>query len=49
MNKDIQDLFVLQMQQSNNKIISTFETMMFCFKSFENKLHVDLWGIIIAL
>jgi hypothetical protein len=38
MTRDIQDIFVLQMQQNNNnKIISTFETMIFCFKCFENK------------
>jgi len=36
MTKDIQDLFVFQMQQmNNNKIISTFKIMMFCFKCFE--------------
>jgi len=39
MTKDIQDLFVLQMQQSNNnKIISTFRTMIFCFKCFGKKI-----------
>jgi hypothetical protein len=36
MTKDIQNLFVIQMQQSNNnKIILTFQTMIFCFKCFE--------------
>jgi hypothetical protein len=39
MTRDIQDLFVLQMQQSNNnKIIPTFETTIFYFKCFENKI-----------
>ncbi len=36
MTMDIQDLCVLQMPQTNkNKIISTFETMIFCFECFE--------------
>jgi len=34
MTKDVEHLFVLQVQQNNNKIISTFETMIFCFKCF---------------
>jgi hypothetical protein len=47
MTRDIQNLFVLQMQQhNNNKIISTFEIVIFCF---EKKLQVDLWCIIVAL
>jgi hypothetical protein len=40
---DIQDIFVLQMQQNkNNKITSKFETVIFCFKCFEKKFQVDL-------
>jgi hypothetical protein len=34
---DLQDFFEFQMQQNNEKIISTFETMIFCFKCFEKK------------
>jgi hypothetical protein len=42
MTKDIHDLFLLQMQQNNNnKIISRFKIMIFCFKCFEKKLQVD--------
>jgi hypothetical protein len=49
MTKDTQDIFVVKMQQNNNnKIISTFETVIFCFKCFEKKLQVDLWCIIVA-
>jgi hypothetical protein len=32
---DLQDFFELQMQQ--NSLISTFETMIICFKCFEEK------------
>jgi len=50
MTRDIQDNFVFQMLQTkNNKIISTFKTMIFCFKCFLKNLQVDLWCIIVAL
>ncbi len=50
MTKDIQDFFVIQMQQNNNnKITSTFEIMIFCVKCFEKELQIDLWCIIVDI
>jgi hypothetical protein len=47
---DIKDLFILWVQQNNNnKIISRFKIVIFCFKYFEIFLQVDLWYIIVAL
>jgi hypothetical protein len=46
MTRDIQDCFILRMQKNNNKIIiSTFETMIFCFNILKKNYKYTYGGL----